>query len=580
MSQHALTRHPLVLRRVTVLRVHDLTPRMRRITVGGPQLAAFTTDDGLPMPAFTTPAFDDHVKLVLTTDGDVAAALPVQRARSIDWPPAPNRAGRDYTPRRFDAAAGELDLDVVLHGAGPAQDWARTAAPGDPLWFAGPKSSVVLPGDLDWVLLAGDETALPAIGRFLDERPVDVPVQVVVETGDPSARQDLPVRDGDVLRWVGPGRLADAVRALDRWPGTPYAWVAGESRALVPLRRWLRQERQVPPDHSDVTGYWHAAPAAGGAHPAPDVELLLDPVPWAVTRAALECGLLPALGSRPVLSAELSDRTGLDVGALGVLAAQLAVHGLVRQDGAGLLLGPVGEEVLGDEHLRDELFGPGLAARTLTALAHLPEALRTGQPAWVLAHGRSLAADLDDDPRLVADAVAAAGSFAFVAGGVPDLPSWAGARSAVVRGPGAAALLHSAAERGALPEVVVTGPPALRERLAGELGDLPVPVTDDPGVADVVVSTLETGSRTDDELGVLLAGLTGTADRLLVVDVLALTGPGGPEVAAEHALHTLVRTGRPPRTAAELIGIAGAAGWRPVGHTALGWDHDAFEFLR
>ncbi|MEB4616466.1 siderophore-interacting protein, partial [Leucobacter sp. M11] len=99
----------------------------------------------------------------------------------------------------------------------------------DDLHLAGPKSTVVLPDEIDWVLLAGDETALPAIARFLEERPVPAPVRVVIELGDPAARQELSLRDGDTIEWVvtAPGeasRLADAVRALDWWPGGPYAW--------------------------------------------------------------------------------------------------------------------------------------------------------------------------------------------------------------------------------------------------------------------------------------------------------------------------------------------------------------------
>ncbi len=74
-AQRAYTTHPLVLRRVTVRRVHEVTPRMRRVVLGGADLAAFTRD-GIDRPAFAAPGFDDHVKLILASDGDVRAALP------------------------------------------------------------------------------------------------------------------------------------------------------------------------------------------------------------------------------------------------------------------------------------------------------------------------------------------------------------------------------------------------------------------------------------------------------------------------------------------------------------------------
>ncbi|NEE47977.1 siderophore-interacting protein, partial [Streptomyces sp. SID8455] len=100
-AQRACTTHPLVLRRVTVRRVHQVTPRMRRVVLGGEDLAAFTRD-GIGRPAFAAPGFDDHIKLILAADGDVHAALPAQLPHGIEWTPAEHRLTRDYTPRRVD----------------------------------------------------------------------------------------------------------------------------------------------------------------------------------------------------------------------------------------------------------------------------------------------------------------------------------------------------------------------------------------------------------------------------------------------------------------------------------------------
>ncbi|MYS71875.1 SIP domain-containing protein, partial [Streptomyces sp. SID5926] len=290
-ARRAFTTHPLVLRRVTVRRVLDVTPRMRRVVLGGEQLGAFTRD-GMDHPAFAAPGFDDHVKLILASDGDVRAALPAQLPHGIEWTPAENRLTRDYTPRRVDPAAGEVDLDFVTHGDGPAAAWARAARVGDELWFVGPKSSLRLPERPDWILLAGDETALPAIGRFLDERPVDAPVHVLVTVADDAARQKLALREGDTVRWVlaEPGdaaALEAAVRALPLPAGEGYAWAAAESRALLPVRRYLGRECGMPKERLNITGYWHReeaaataqapdAPTSGEAAPVP------SPVPWLV----------------------------------------------------------------------------------------------------------------------------------------------------------------------------------------------------------------------------------------------------------------------------------------------------------
>lgn len=587
MAQRGLVTHPLVVRRVEVARVVDVTPRMRRVTLAGSQLGAFTSG-GFDLPPFVSEAFDDHVKLVFAADGDIAAALPVQRARSIDWPPSEHRQGRDYTVRRFDPAAGELDLDVVLHGDGPAASWARTARPGDAVHFAGPKSSLVLPGEIDWMLLAGDETALPAIGRFLDERPVEVPVQVVVEVRHPSARQQLAVRDADTLRWVvtpapAPSALPAAVRSVTWWPGRPYVWVAGESRSLLPLRRWLRRDREMPPTHLNVTGYWHAEAAPSEQTAAPvDAETLLSPLPWLATRAAVELGLLDTVGDDPTPLVAAAERLAVDAGALHALAAYLAGVDVVRLDGDAVALGPLGEQLLGDDHLREELFGTGLEPRLLDALTQLAPALRAGVPAWQQRTGRPLADDVETDAALYADRVRAAGSFAFVAGGVPDLPAWRQARRITVTGPGALALTGAAHDRGLLPDVVVSAPPVPLRVLTQLAGELPVAFAADGAArrSDLVVSTLEVGYRTDDELVAHLTRLAGHADHGLLVDALSRTGPGSADAAAEHDLLALGGTGAGPRDADGVARAAAAAGWRVAGHVQLGWDYEVFEVRR
>lgn len=71
-------------------------------------------------------------------------------------------ATRYYTIRRIDAAAGWLEIDFVLHEApGLAGDFARLARPGDICGMSGPCGLGVKPAG--HYLLAGDETALPAI---------------------------------------------------------------------------------------------------------------------------------------------------------------------------------------------------------------------------------------------------------------------------------------------------------------------------------------------------------------------------------------------------------------------------------
>ncbi|EHK81647.1 Siderophore-interacting protein [Rhodococcus pyridinivorans AK37] len=96
---------PIVLRRLTVLRAVDVTPRMRRITLGGEQLGAFRSGD-YDAPAFTTEGADDYVKIFLPEPGSETPALPEQHDGHLHWPRKPAPVARAYTVRRFDPVAG------------------------------------------------------------------------------------------------------------------------------------------------------------------------------------------------------------------------------------------------------------------------------------------------------------------------------------------------------------------------------------------------------------------------------------------------------------------------------------------
>ena len=124
--------HEIKRRKLEVLRVTDLTPRMRRVTLHGPEL------DG-----FISLGTDDHVKLLFATTPEEQAALDnFMPGANAD---RPKPAMRDYTPRRYDPASGELDIDFVLHGDGPAATWAAQAAVGQSLYIAGPRGSMIVP---------------------------------------------------------------------------------------------------------------------------------------------------------------------------------------------------------------------------------------------------------------------------------------------------------------------------------------------------------------------------------------------------------------------------------------------------
>jgi NADPH-dependent ferric siderophore reductase len=171
---------------------------------------------------------------------------------------------RDYTPRRYDAAANALTIDFVLHGDGPATSWAAQAQPGHFLGVGGPRGSFIVPDDFDWYLFAGDESALPAIGRRLEELPVGARAVAVIEVADAGEEQRLTSRAQLDVRWLhrngaAPGEtslLRDAIAGLSLPRGEGYAWAAAEAATAKALRRHLVDERGVRKDRVKAAAYW------------------------------------------------------------------------------------------------------------------------------------------------------------------------------------------------------------------------------------------------------------------------------------------------------------------------------------
>ncbi|MYR98519.1 MULTISPECIES: siderophore-interacting protein [unclassified Streptomyces] len=584
-ARRAYTTHPLVLRRVTVRRVHEVTPRMRRVVLGGDELAGFTRD-GTGHPAFVAPGFDDHIKLIFAADGDVRAALPAQLPYGIEWTPSEHRLTRDYTPRRVDLDAGELHLDFVVHGEGPAEAWSASAREGDELWFVGPKSSLRLPDGLDWILLIGDETALPAIGRFLDERPLEATAHVLVTVSDDAARQELALRDGDTVTWVvsEPGdaaALEAAVRALPVPAGEGYAWAAAESRALLPVRRYLQRELKFPKDRLNITGYWHREEAAtpeaeataeAGAH-APAAGPIPSPLPWLVTRAALRLGLVDAVADTPGLSADaLAARLGVPGPGIGVLLPLLASYGVVvgDGDGGGLRLGPAGEELLAD-HEREEYTGH--EAELLLALTHLAPALRGGTSSpWTLASGATLHGTVKGDAERYGELVEECEQLVFLLDGLTADPLWEGVGSCLLTGPGSASVVAALDDAGRRPRLRVAEDAVPASVLRGHV-TAPDRIDWTAGPADVAVAAKALAYRTDEEATLLLTRLaewTGTA-----VLVEASRPDGLSPHAAEAALHAYAATGSPLRDSAAIAALARRSGWAVARTVALGWGTEA-----
>jgi NADPH-dependent ferric siderophore reductase len=253
-------RHETKLRMLQVRDVSRITPKMVRIVVGGNELAGFTSA-----------AHDDHVKLFFPQPGQEKPVLPTPSPNGPIYPEDALRpAARDYTPRRYDAAANTLTIEFVLHDAGPATAWAAQAQPGHFLGVGGPRGSFIVPDDFDWYLFAGDETALPAIARRLQELPAATRAVVVAEVADAGEEQRFETRTRLETHWLhrdgaAPGDtvlLQDAIAELPLPAGDGYAWVAAEAATAKALRRHLVDARGLSKERVKAAAYWkHGAVA-------------------------------------------------------------------------------------------------------------------------------------------------------------------------------------------------------------------------------------------------------------------------------------------------------------------------------
>ena len=245
-------RHEIKQRRLIVDRITAITPKMLRVTLAGAELAGFTSL-----------GFDDHIKLFFPKE-PTSGTESTPGSASADRPPM-----RDYTPR-YDAAAGVLHIDFAIHDAGPATDWALQASVGDSLLIGGPRGSAIIPMEFDWYLFMGDETALPAIGRRLEELPSGSRALVIAEVEDETEEQSFPSQAELQVHWVhrrgaavgSSDGLLGALREVKFPSGDGFAWAAAESNVARALRRALIDERGVNRAWVKAAGYWKRGAAA------------------------------------------------------------------------------------------------------------------------------------------------------------------------------------------------------------------------------------------------------------------------------------------------------------------------------
>lgn len=239
-------------REIRLLRATDLTPHLRRLTFPGPDLTRFASGDDL------------HVRLYFPPPGCAEPdwPRPGPDGRTL-WPVDEKRPEpRYYTLRRIDPLTGEVDIDFVMHAdAGPGADFAARADVGARLGMAGPIGRTVTPAA--WTLLAGDETALPAITRILEMLPRDAHGRALIEVAGPDEEIPLAGPPGLAVTWLHrgmapagyPDRLRPALTEI-ALPENAFVWIGCEFALAKAMRRHFEKTLGLPRERSLIVGYW------------------------------------------------------------------------------------------------------------------------------------------------------------------------------------------------------------------------------------------------------------------------------------------------------------------------------------
>lgn len=245
-----------------VTEVAKVTPFLSKVTLGGDGLANFRW-----------PGPGSHLKLFLPAPGQRDVELPPadEQGLMINVPGRPRPTTRTFTPRRWDGVKHQLDLEFVLHGHGPASQWAGQAKPGDQVAVSQPRSTFEVRPGTRWLLIAGDESALPAIATMLEVISPGVAVHILAEIEDGAHQAPLPARPDTTVNWLPrvPGEkpgatLAAAVTAwtpsvADEGPG--QVWAGCEALAVRDIRAYLVGPAGFSRDRVVTRGYWRAGEA-------------------------------------------------------------------------------------------------------------------------------------------------------------------------------------------------------------------------------------------------------------------------------------------------------------------------------
>lgn len=246
-----------------VVSTGQVTPGMRRITIASEALSDYT-------PAGP----DDFIFVLVPPRGRTELSIDVnfswQEIETMSDEEKPG--GAYYTVREYRKTqmGGEIDFWFLLHGdEGTGSAWASVAQPGDPVVLWGPRTSLNMTADTSHVLLAADETGMPAMLNILEQLAPGIEATALAEVADAAERDALCSQAGDVTKQItwflrtdrsepATSLLTQAVKDLDPLPENAYAWGGAESRIMTAIRKHLRNERDFELANVDMIAYWRS----------------------------------------------------------------------------------------------------------------------------------------------------------------------------------------------------------------------------------------------------------------------------------------------------------------------------------
>lgn len=597
---------PIALRELEVLRVAEVTPGMRRVTLTGVQLEAHTTQHGVSQREFVSLGFDDDVRLVFPHPGATDPVLPIVKDGGLIHPKESKVLSRVYTVRRYDPKTLELDIDFVTHGIGIATTWAHRARVGDRIHVLGPSRVRRLPEGFDWLLVVGDDTAIPAIARLMEELPDETRAQVFIEVAEDAHQQDLRGLPHVTVTWLprngaAPGTtglLVDAVRGTSWWDGSVFAWLAGEQANVRDLRRHLVEDRGLDKTTIDFAGYWkrHDVVALTSDAAVPDLERneeayeklhrMTELLPPLAVRTAVTLGIADQIARGVNTVPALAEATATDARALDKFLRYLTAIALIEPaEGGTYRLTDAGEFLTAD-YVIDVLHRDGVQSRREFAFHGLEQTIRTGRSAYAAVTGREYAG-LRTDPEYEHKLLEETAGYAdFFITPIADAEALAGAKHVVVHSDGAGAFAGALVS--AQPDVRVTIPALptaaawLRDELRRSIPDaaaqsrvrvIEQSLFERTPESDIVVIVNVLAEHPDAEAALILrraAESVSPTGKLLLAETTFDTDQLD-EHDAEHDLLNLALHGSGHRTTDELAAVIADAALTIAATENIGW---------